>query len=188
MWTTELPGFLSSPGMQPPFRKDAALGLFAISNFILDLGTGEVLLEADAPIAVSPEWSHALVVYRSKVGPLEYGVQVLTPGEVQWSHLELGNLETAQSELVRGEAADPTERVPEVQPFSRTQLDEWFAEESEDASLTRSYTIWPGDTLFGIAQRELGDGSLWPRILELNPALQPNNLRVGSAIELPADN
>jgi nucleoid-associated protein YgaU len=50
----------------------------------------------------------------------------------------------------------------------------------------RQYTIRSGDTLEAIARRELGDGQRWRAIVELNPGLDPKNLKVGRAIALPS--
>jgi nucleoid-associated protein YgaU len=42
------------------------------------------------------------------------------------------------------------------------------------------YTVQPGDTLWGIAQDQCGDGSLWPKILSDNKQLIgiPSNLLI----------
>jgi len=50
----------------------------------------------------------------------------------------------------------------------------------------RSYTVRSGDTLGGIASRELGSASRWTEIQSLNANLNPNNLKVGATIQLPA--
>lgn len=48
------------------------------------------------------------------------------------------------------------------------------------------YTVKSGDTLYGIAQRLLGDGSQYPAILDLNPQItDPNLIRVGDILDLP---
>jgi nucleoid-associated protein YgaU len=49
-----------------------------------------------------------------------------------------------------------------------------------------SYTIRSGDSLWVIAARELGDGSRWSEIAQLNPTLDPDKLIVGRKITLPA--
>ena len=51
---------------------------------------------------------------------------------------------------------------------------------------TTAYTVRSGDTLFGIAQRELGNGDLWFKIQKANPGLDPKKLRPGMKIKLPA--
>lgn len=50
----------------------------------------------------------------------------------------------------------------------------------------RTYTVKSGDTLGGIASRELGSASRWTEIQSLNASINPNNLKVGTTIQLPA--
>lgn len=49
----------------------------------------------------------------------------------------------------------------------------------------RSYTIRSGDTLGEISARLYGKSSLWRKIAEVNPDIDPNNLPVGRVIKLP---
>ena len=48
------------------------------------------------------------------------------------------------------------------------------------------YTVKSGDTLSEIAMRELGSIRFQSKILALNPGLDPNSLRVGQQIKMPA--
>ena len=48
------------------------------------------------------------------------------------------------------------------------------------------YVVQKGDTLEGIARAKLGDGQKWKSIVELNPGLKPESLKVGQTIKLPA--
>lgn len=50
----------------------------------------------------------------------------------------------------------------------------------------RTYTVKSGDTLGGIASRELGSASRWTEIQSLNANLNPNNLKVGTTLNLPS--
>jgi nucleoid-associated protein YgaU len=50
----------------------------------------------------------------------------------------------------------------------------------------RTYTIAKGDTLYGIAEKELGHGSKWKEISTLNNGLSAGDLKVGKVIKLPA--
>jgi nucleoid-associated protein YgaU len=48
------------------------------------------------------------------------------------------------------------------------------------------YVVQKGDTLEGIARAKLGDGQKWKSIVELNPGLKPESLKIGQTIKLPA--
>jgi len=48
-----------------------------------------------------------------------------------------------------------------------------------------SYEIQEGDTLGSVAKRYLGEAWRWPRIVETNPGLNPDRLRVGQTIQVP---
>lgn len=51
----------------------------------------------------------------------------------------------------------------------------------------REVTVQPGDTLSGIAAREMGDSSqaAWQRIIDANPGTTAQNLRVGQTLFIP---
>jgi len=50
----------------------------------------------------------------------------------------------------------------------------------------RVYVVRDGDTLYGIAKRELGNGSLWTKLRDLNGLRQGQPLRVGARLKLPS--
>lgn len=81
-------------------------------------------------------------------------------------------------------------------PSSATQLEEGkYVEEleepveSEVKVSTREYTIKKGDTLWKIAERELGKGHRWKYIYELNKSVikNPNKLKAGRKILIPVE-
>ncbi|ATB28913.1 type VI secretion protein IcmF/TssM N-terminal domain-containing protein [Melittangium boletus] len=47
------------------------------------------------------------------------------------------------------------------------------------------YIVQPGDIVFNIAQRFLGDGNQWPRIVEANPGINKDNLTAGQRLVIP---
>lgn len=49
----------------------------------------------------------------------------------------------------------------------------------------KNYTVTPGDTLFGIAQREYGDGGLYPVIAEQNHLDNPGLINIGQELLIP---
>jgi nucleoid-associated protein YgaU len=52
----------------------------------------------------------------------------------------------------------------------------------------RTYTVKPGDSLGGIAKRELGSPAAWEALWKANDRVLPNpsKLEVGMVLELPA--
>jgi nucleoid-associated protein YgaU len=49
------------------------------------------------------------------------------------------------------------------------------------------YTVRRGDTLSGIAQRELGDSKRWREIAKLNNIRDPRSIDPGDELRLPRD-
>ena len=47
------------------------------------------------------------------------------------------------------------------------------------------YTVEEDDSLWTIAQRQLGDANRWPEITDANPGIDPDRLRVGQRLRLP---
>ena len=59
-------------------------------------------------------------------------------------------------------------------------------EPAAPVAATSTYTVASGDTLGGIAKRTYGRESAWTAIRDANPGVNPNNLKVGTALKLPA--
>lgn len=49
----------------------------------------------------------------------------------------------------------------------------------------KTYNVQPGDTLFTIAQREYGDGTLYPVIARQNHLADPNVISIGQQLQVP---
>lgn len=49
----------------------------------------------------------------------------------------------------------------------------------------RTYTVVPGDHLYGIALAQLGDAARWPEIAELNDITDPYIIQPGDVLQLP---
>jgi nucleoid-associated protein YgaU len=52
---------------------------------------------------------------------------------------------------------------------------------------TREYKVKSGDTLGGIASKELGSSSRWVDIQRLNQMIEPSKLKVGMTLQLPVE-
>ncbi|MGH7214029.1 MAG: LysM peptidoglycan-binding domain-containing protein [Tepidisphaeraceae bacterium] len=48
-----------------------------------------------------------------------------------------------------------------------------------------SYKVKKGDTLYGIARTAYGDGKQYTRIVQANPGVTPQNLKVGQTLVIP---
>lgn len=57
---------------------------------------------------------------------------------------------------------------------------------STSTTSRRTYTVKAGDTLSGIAARELGNASLWTTIASANNIRDPNAIQVGQVLVLPS--
>jgi hypothetical protein len=57
---------------------------------------------------------------------------------------------------------------------------------SAHADEGKNHRVRQGESLFGLAERAYGNGLEWPRIWEANPWLDPDNLRAGELVYIPA--
>ncbi|NET56440.1 MAG: S8 family serine peptidase [Symploca sp. SIO2E6] len=89
-------------------------------------------------------------------------------------------------------ATQPEAYDPQLQVVPTTWSGEGQITPLERA-IRRAYTMQPNETLWGIAQRELGDGNLWPEITKDEAGTTPfteaeaRNLPVGQVVYLPGD-
>jgi nucleoid-associated protein YgaU len=61
-----------------------------------------------------------------------------------------------------------------------------FRQVDAGSASTKTYTVKSGDLLSTISQKTLGTSKRWKEIAALNPQLDPNNMKVGTVIKLPA--
>jgi len=59
-------------------------------------------------------------------------------------------------------------------------------ESSASADQGTNHVVRPGESLFSIAERAYGNGLEWPRIWEANPWVDPDSLRAGEIVRIPA--
>ncbi len=77
----------------------------------------------------------------------------------------------------------------EANPEIHTTFAQMLLAKNKTAAKTvpvpKTYTIKPGDTLWAIAKRYLGDGSQYMTIAKLNNMPNPTKIKVGQVIKLP---
>jgi len=103
-------------------------------------------------------------------------------GELQIAKLEIEGLKSQT-------ASPQAESAPVVLGQSRqqTEMPDGPSDDAAAGGNTRAYTIQSGDSLWSIAQKQLGKGGRYTEILKLNPKLNAkSNLVVGSRLTLPA--
>lgn len=54
-----------------------------------------------------------------------------------------------------------------------------------DQAKPKSYTVKKGDSLYKIAEKQLGSGSRYPEIAKLNGLKDPNKIQIGQVLKLP---
>ena len=57
--------------------------------------------------------------------------------------------------------------------------------EPPSSNLGKLYVVQPGENLFSIAEREFGNGLLWPEIRRANPWVLPYQLEAGETLYIP---
>ncbi|MFG0320529.1 MAG: LysM peptidoglycan-binding domain-containing protein [Planctomycetota bacterium JB042] len=140
-------------------------------------GPAEPLILLEAPPAAAPDEAEVS-------GPV--------------AHASLAPTRTPDARRAAPSADDPTPpaRTPspprEVAPDRRRGPPSAAAGAAREAARPRPASDEPpvvvvrqGDTLYGIAQRELGAARRWPEIVALNGHLDPERLRVGDRLVLP---
>src|SRR5690606_10761599 len=139
---------------------------------------------------------------RSKVGVSKQPSPVRLSGPVPLSHLvwviqaivpeassvvlgDNGELLRLSATITLVEYVEADVLVPVSSPSPAKRLNDQTAAAGGAPTSARTYTLKFGDTLWGIAQRELGAGKRYTEIAELNGIRDPNRVPVGTVLKLP---
>jgi nucleoid-associated protein YgaU len=111
-------------------------------------------------------------IARAQLGSASLRTEIarLNPG-VRPERLQVGTVLVLPAPAELAQAAKPT---PGTAPAA-----------VGDARAVVAYTVGRGDTLEGIARRQLGDRKRVDELRELNPDVDPTRLRIGQKIRLP---
>lgn len=75
--------------------------------------------------------------------------------------------------------------LPLEVPEAKASKPAAVATKSDPAPATGDYQVADGESLWGIAQSQLGNGGLWEQIAALNPKIDPDRLEPGTWLVLP---
>ena len=84
-------------------------------------------------------------------------------------------------------AAKPAPAAPATKPAAAAAPKQAPSPTQEPAAAAgaKTYTIKPGDNLWKISKEVYGDATKYTRIIEANPGLNPDNMKVGTKIVIP---
>lgn len=156
-------------------------GETAIESGAVELEEGKYLIEKDEPVESS--FAVSTVEYTIKKGDsLSKIAKEFTGSGHRWKYLwELNKERISNPDKLK---AGTVIIIPIEQQAQKDKLDK----EVDRASL-RQYTVKKNDSLWKIAQSELGDGNRWKEIYELNKGLIKDSSKLipGKTIFIPAD-
>ncbi len=90
------------------------------------------------------------------------------------------------SQPIAGERVDAPDTPRQQTSTTRSALTQPARTTTRPAAVSgRTYTIRPGDNLWDISKQVYGDGTKYERILNANPALNPDNMKPGTKIVIP---
>jgi nucleoid-associated protein YgaU len=119
-----------------------------------------------------------LDTYKSGAAPAAASTDTTAPAQ--------NTLESATTP-VSTSSSQPATRKPTARQSTTTSSTVQYEAADGPPAGTKQYTVQNGDSLWTIAQKQLGNGSRFKEILKLNPKLTAkSNLVVGSRINLPA--
>lgn len=97
------------------------------------------------------------------------------------------NLFSGDLEAVERDKKESAGILPLFPPQKSIQASEPAEPFSREPNL-EMYEVKKGDTLFTIARSYLGKGSLWQRIVQANPGIDPHKIHPGLRVKIPVEN
>jgi len=167
-------------------KQTLLLAVIGVAGLAVGFGGGFALSHTKSKTVISDmqaKMQQTEASSQQKISNYDRMVSRLTT-ELQLANMELEKLKSAAPV----EMADSTSRT--AGSAARTEIDVEYEKPDGPTSMdanTRLYKIQSGDSLWAIAQRELGNGSRYTEILKLNPKIsEKSNLVVGSNLKIPA--
>jgi 5'-nucleotidase len=148
----------------------------ATNNFMRGGGDGYGLFASNAQNAYDygPGLEEVVAAYLSANQPYKpYLDGRISEGKAMTE--EMDKDAAMEGESMKDEAAETTEMA---------------AAEGDKPMMAESgmHEVVAGDNLWNIARQTYGDGTKWMMIMEANPDIDPNNLKIGSKLNVPAAN
>lgn len=160
----------------------------------------DILITGNADVRGSEQYNKKLGerraesvrVYMADRGVAAERVRILSRGKLDAmapSHDLVGMQKDRNAQFMIAEVEEVMIPASKAHLFEDKVIEEREEVESEVRVDTKDYVIQPGDTLWGIAVREYGNGNQWKRIYEFNKDViaDPNRPRRGTKIRIPIE-
>lgn len=185
---------------------DVTLATDALMRLVADSETDarafDIRVEGGVVTLTPDEGTEERLVDRARglIAEIDGVNEVVIPGRAAPDEVDEDNAAAAQAlEEARTEEADTPDAEDAVaaaaelgEPTERQEEPEEGEDEQQEAAQAepelRSYTVRPGDSLSGIAAREMGSGSHWRELYEFNRQVigpNPDGLNEGMTIRIP---
>jgi outer membrane protein OmpA-like peptidoglycan-associated protein len=130
--------------------------------------------------------------YMVRQGLSQDRIRILSRGKLDAlapTHDIVGMQKDRNAQFVIAEIEEVMIPADKANLFEDKVLEERQQVESAVRVSTKKYVIQSGDTLWGIAKREYGDGRQWKRIYEFNQDVlpNPNKPKKGTRIQIPIE-